>query len=238
MKKELPQDSGYILIHRKMLDWEWWEDHNTTRLFLYLLLKANWEDKKWRGNEIKRGQLITGVFKLSTSIGLSVQQTRTALNKLKSTNEITIETTNEYSLITVNNYCDYQDINKRNNKRITNEQQTNNKRVTTTNTLNTLNTLKKERENNTLTKISFSKRKNITDTVLQEIADKYQVPFDFVTDCWDSAINWLDAKGQRKSNYKAFLSNWVKREKANYILKSKNNNFGRRGGVVDVRTNN
>lgn len=233
MTKELPQDKGYILIYRKILDWEWWGDQNTTRLFFYLLLTANWKDKRWRGKLVKRGQLITGVFKLSGATGLSVQQTRTALNKLKSTNEITIKTTNEYSLITVNNYTSYQTLTSQS----TNEQQTNNKRITTTNTLNTLNTLK-EREKNKLTKINFSKRKEITNTVIQEIADKYGVPFDFVGDCWDSAINWLDAKGQRKSNYKAFLSNWVKREKANYILKTKNNNFGRRGGVVDVRTNN
>ena len=127
MKKEkLSQDTGFIVIHRKILDWEWWNDTNTTRLFFYLILKANWEDKKWRGITVKRGQVITGIFKLGQQTKMTVQQTRTALSKLKSTNEITIQSTNEYSLITVNNYNKYQDTNQQNNKRTTNEQQTSN----------------------------------------------------------------------------------------------------------------
>jgi len=38
------------------------------------------------------------------------QCSRTALDKLKSTNEITIETTNRYSLITVTNWEEYQTL--------------------------------------------------------------------------------------------------------------------------------
>ena len=127
MKKEkLSQDTGFIVIHRKILDWEWWNDTNTTRLFFYLILKANWEDKKWRGITVKRGQVITGIFKLGQQTKMTVQQTRTALSKLKSTNEITIQSTNEYSLVTINKYNKYQDTNQQNNKRTTNEQQTSN----------------------------------------------------------------------------------------------------------------
>lgn len=68
---------------------------------------------------------------------------------------------------------------------------------------------------------NFSSKKDINDNVLQEISDTYEVPIDFVRDCWDSAINWLDAKGKTQKNYKAFLSNWVKRERASWLLKSK-----------------
>ena len=86
---------------------------------------------------------------------------------------------------------------------------------------------------NSLIKRKFTKRTEITEDVFKEIASNYQVPHKFVEDCWDSALNWLDAKGKRQKNYKAFLSNWVKREKANYILKSKKltNN---RGGVYVI----
>lgn len=38
---------GYIKIHRKMLDWEWYDDIPTKTLFLHLLLTANWKDSKW-----------------------------------------------------------------------------------------------------------------------------------------------------------------------------------------------
>lgn len=131
---------GFIKIHRKIIEWEWYSDTNTFRVFLHLLLTANFENKKWQGIEIARGQLITSLEKLAKSTSLSIQQVRTALDKLKLTHEITMKTTNAYSFITLTNYNLYQDkinlINTQddthNNKQITNEQQTDNKRITTT----------------------------------------------------------------------------------------------------------
>ena len=32
-----------------MLDWEWYDDINTKVLFIHLLIKSNWKEKKWRG---------------------------------------------------------------------------------------------------------------------------------------------------------------------------------------------
>lgn len=78
-----------------------------------------------------------------------------------------------------------------------------------------------ERENTPTKKITFNSRKDITDSVLQELADKYGVPKDFAVDCWDSAVNWLDSKGQNKKDYRAFLSNWIKREKASYLINNR-----------------
>ena len=99
---------GWIKLHRKMLDWEWYKDNNTKILFLHLLLTANHKDKNWQGQTILRGQKLTSLEHLSKETGLSVQQTRTALNKLKLTNEITIKTTNKNTLITIEKYDDYQ----------------------------------------------------------------------------------------------------------------------------------
>lgn len=107
---------GWIKIHRKFLDWEWYDDINTKVVFLHLLLLANHEDKNWRGQIILRGQLVTSINNLSKSIGLSAQQTRTSLNKLKSTNEITIKSTNKYTTVTIVKYNDYQVNENKNNK--------------------------------------------------------------------------------------------------------------------------
>lgn len=123
---------GWIKLHRSLLEWEWYDDTNTVRLFLHLLLTANYEPKKWRGETIEPGQIITSYQKLAEQTGLGAQQVRTAINKLKLTSNITSESTNNYTLITVCNWDKYQDDNKQHNKRITNEQQTDNKRITTT----------------------------------------------------------------------------------------------------------
>lgn len=109
-------DQGYIKLHRSLLDWEWWSDINTTRLFMYLLIAANYKPKKWQGKTIKRGQLVTSVAALSEATGLSIQEVRTALNHLKSTREITIKSTNKYTLVTVENYSKYQDVPDESNK--------------------------------------------------------------------------------------------------------------------------
>ncbi|MFO0764100.1 MAG: hypothetical protein U0518_04585 [Candidatus Gracilibacteria bacterium] len=134
---------GYIKLHRKMLEWEWYDDINTMRLFLHILLKANYADKKWKGKMIKRGEFITSRDKLSKETGLSDQQIRTCLTRLKSTNEITSETTSYYTKLTIEKYDLYQgEI----TNQATNEQPANNQRITTT----------KERKNNTNINISIN----------------------------------------------------------------------------------
>lgn len=100
---------GWISLHRKLLEWEWYSDTNTKCLFIHCLLKANHREKKWNGITVERGQFITGRDKLAQELHMSVRQVRTALDKLKSTNEITIKSTNKYSVITVVNYSEYQD---------------------------------------------------------------------------------------------------------------------------------
>ena len=99
---------GWIKVHRKIVDWEWWSDHNTTRLFMYLLLIATHEDIKFQGKVIKRGQLVTSRAKLSLATGISERSIRTSLENLKTTNEITIKSTNRFTIITICKYEDYQ----------------------------------------------------------------------------------------------------------------------------------
>lgn len=124
--------SGWIKIHRKLLDWEWYSDINCSVLFLHCLLLANFEDKKWRGSDVKRGSFISSLSNLSQSSGLTIQQVRTALSKLNSTSEITSKGHAEYTVFTVVKYNEYQDINTDNNKRSTRKQQGSNKLSTTT----------------------------------------------------------------------------------------------------------
>lgn len=119
------------MVHRSLLDWEWYDDINTFRLFMHILLKANYKDKNWRGIEVKRGQLITSFSNLSKETGLSVRSVRTSINKLKSTCELTCEATSKATKITICKYDTYQDLENRNDKqndtqpdkRATNERQ-------------------------------------------------------------------------------------------------------------------
>lgn len=99
---------GFITLHRKIADWEWYHDAPTLCLFVHLLLMANFTEGRFKGRVIKRGQLATSLRSLATHTGLSIQQTRTALEHLLSTHEITHEPTPQYSVITIVKYDEYQ----------------------------------------------------------------------------------------------------------------------------------
>ena len=183
-------NSGFIVINRKILKWEWYHDTNTLRLFVHLLLTANWEDKKWNGMVIKRGEFITSRKHLAKDTGLSEQQVRTALNKLISTNEITKTTTNKYTLITINNYKKYQNYTPPNNQQITTKQPTNNQQITTT------KQYKQTNKNN---------NNNISTTT-----NNRQSLFELIEENFGRTLNSIEIEE---------LSNWEDNELTRYVIK-------------------
>jgi DNA-binding transcriptional MerR regulator len=123
--------SGWIKLHRKFLDWEWFNKSEAVHLFLYMLIKANHKDAKWQGNDVKRGQFISSLGNISNATGISIQQIRTILKKLEKTNEIEVKSTSQFTIVTICKYECYQDENEATNKPLTNNQQTTNKPSTT-----------------------------------------------------------------------------------------------------------
>lgn len=101
-------DKGYIKAFRKMKKWEWYKDVNTFKLFMHLLLSVENEDTVIKGIEVRKGQMYTTLPDLATGSGLTIRQTRTAIDRLKMTGELTEETTNKGRLITVEKYASYQ----------------------------------------------------------------------------------------------------------------------------------
>jgi len=121
----------YIKIHRKFMDWEWYKNINVTKLFLHMVLKANWKDGRFQGQEIKRGSFVSSLQNLSNETSLTVNEIRTAIKHLKSTGEITSKAHSKYSVFTVINYDDYQGVNTQVHKQRTSRSQPVNKLLTT-----------------------------------------------------------------------------------------------------------
>jgi hypothetical protein len=119
------QMSGWIKLHRKILEWEWYSEPTTFRVFLHLMLKANHKDRRFKGIELIKGSVVTSRDILAMETSLSVRQVRTALDKLKSTNEVTIKTSSKGTIIQLVNYDKYQlETNETTNERPTSDQQT------------------------------------------------------------------------------------------------------------------
>lgn len=100
--------NGYIKLQRSLKEWRWYQDGNTLRLWIHLLLSANCEACAFRDIEVARGELVTSLKRLSDDTGMSVKEIRTSLEKLKKTGEIAVSSNRRYSLIRVLKFEDYQ----------------------------------------------------------------------------------------------------------------------------------
>jgi hypothetical protein len=177
-------EDGWIKLYRKLIEWHHYKNGNTFRLFLHLLMTANIEDKQWKdGVVIKRGQVVTSIAKLAYELGLTDNQIRTSKNTLKNTGEITIKTTNKFSIITV---CKFDDYQAKEQKRPQAKPQAK-PQATTQSTSQQLKNNKEEKN----IKISTN-----VDTKRSFVAPEFENVFSV----------WLEYKHQRRESYKSDLS--------------------------------
>jgi hypothetical protein len=146
----MKDQSGFVKLFRSLVDWEWYDDVNTCKLFLHCLIKANYSTKKWQGHVIRPGEFITSLGRLAIETGLTVSKVRTAIDKLVSSEDLEVESTTQYTKVII--HSEYFDFNtnkgtsnhqdnkpnstqdsKPNSNQVTNEQQTNNNQLATTN---------------------------------------------------------------------------------------------------------
>lgn len=120
----------FIKLYDQILKWEWYKNPNTFRLFIHLLLRANYCDLRFEGRTIKRGQLVTSLPSLALETGLSVREIRTAIDHLKSTGELTDTSTSKYRVITIVNYDRYQDSDRQVDSQATGERQASDRQAT------------------------------------------------------------------------------------------------------------
>ena len=193
---------GWISLHRQFLSWEWFDDNNMVKLFIYLLLKANHKKGTHQGLTIKRGQLKTGLDKLNNETKITIQTLRTCLKRLEKTGEINMQVTNKYRVITVCNYELYQDnqqaTNKQTNKQLTSNQQATNKQLTANNNVN------KNNNNNNVN--------NYKNKLLSELsASDFENPdyFEITISFWELFKKNLTEAGASISNLEKAKGKWV-----------------------------
>jgi hypothetical protein len=121
----------WVKLHDSWLEWEWHTDPNMVSLFFHLLSMASKKDTRFRGYDIKRGQVVVGRKMLSEKTGISEQTVRTCLARLEHTGEISRKSTNKFSIITICNYNSYQPNFGESNQQLTSNQPTTNQQLTT-----------------------------------------------------------------------------------------------------------
>lgn len=108
--------NGWIRLDRKIQDSFMWDDPESLKLWLYLLMGAAIEDKTVSFNgkplNLKRGQIVFGLNSASTRLGISVRRLRTTIKRFENCHQIDKQNFNKYSIISITNYCQYQDSDK------------------------------------------------------------------------------------------------------------------------------
>lgn len=95
--EQLIINNGFVKLPRTILEWEWYDHPDVFRVYIHLLLKANYAPAKWRGITILEGEHITSINKLSKELEMSEFKVRESLSKLKTTCYIEINTTNKFT---------------------------------------------------------------------------------------------------------------------------------------------
>ena len=200
-------NNGFIVLYRSLLEWEWYSDANTTRLFIHCLLRANHKDNKWQGIMIERGSFVTSYEKLSQETGLSVRSVRTSLNKLKTTCEVTIKTSTKNTVIVINNYNLYQSSDTPTDKRTTNKRQTNDKQTTTNNNDNNV-TMKQGNKRD-----AHGSHVKLTQEQLDALVTEYGLPL--ITTMIDRMNEYIGMKGKPYKDYNLAIRKWIREEQKN-----------------------
>lgn len=97
---------GWIKLYRKFLSWRFYRDVPCKVLFLHFLLTAAYQKDNINGLDC--GFLISSLRQLAFETGLTLQQTRTALEKLEKAGCIKKTITKKCTLISVVNWNFYQ----------------------------------------------------------------------------------------------------------------------------------
>lgn len=177
-------ENGYIRLHRTLTGWRWYKDGNVLRLWLHLLLNANYAPSDFQDRIIGRGEQVTSLKALSESTGLSIQEVRTALGKLKRTGEILVNSNRHFTIVSILNYDKFQsdsaDKQQTVNTQSTNKQQTVNSQSTTS-----------EKE---------KKAKNTIPPCIPPTSSAEEIPFSGALG--DAVRDWLAYKAERRESYK------------------------------------
>lgn len=104
-------------LHRKLLEWEWYEDAHMVHLLVHLLLTASHEDKEYKGLTIKRGQLATTTKELAETLGTSRTSIWRRLKRLEVERFVKLEVKQKETVITICKYDSYQENKKKSETR-------------------------------------------------------------------------------------------------------------------------
>mgnify|MGYP000356042858 CR=1 FL=1 len=109
---------GWVKLWRKSLESGLLQNHQLWAFWCWCLMKASHKTKKqmigYQMVELKPGQFVFGRKQAANELGMSEQQVRTCLKKLKKLQNLTTKPTNKFTIISIVNWETYQQEQARN----------------------------------------------------------------------------------------------------------------------------
>lgn len=224
---------SWYKLNRDFLQWEWYKREGAVQVYLFLLLNANYEPKKWEGIVIEKGQVVTSVSKICEGTGLSTRKVRTLLKLFEKSQFLTIKTTNKYSIVTLCKYDSYEVEASKADKQ--NDNQATNKRQTSDNNIRN-NRKNRKNINNILLVDESAKTNTEEDNFIDELKEQYprvmsmEEPLtyeqctklgnsyskDQIHDILSRMENYKDLHKKCQSSYRTAL-NWLRRDNSKKI---------------------
>lgn len=141
--------NGFIKVPRNIIEWRWYANTNTWRVFFHLLITANYQDAEFENEIIHRGEVATSYQKLGERIGLTPKQARTAIEHLKRSGDVATRRGRQFLVITIVHYEELQAAGadtRADQRAITGQSQGNQKAITGQQIKNNKNNKKNEKK--------------------------------------------------------------------------------------------
>lgn len=234
-------DRGYFPVFRRIFDSDLWGHHVARDLFIYILGNVTHYPTKLCANyscvDLLPGQMVAGIHTLSDRNGFSVQQTRTAMTYLISTNRITRESTKRFSIITVCNWEVYREAQTgdQQSKQQSNQQSGNNQVTISQQSGNHIQEVKKLRSKEVKNRSIYFVPPTIEEVsaYCKERGNTID-PKLFVDS--NTAKGWVIGKSRTPAkDWKAMVRTWEGNQKGGLFGSGNDRNHGKSGGVGEVK---
>ena len=177
---------GWVKTHRSLMDhWLWTEKpFDKARAWIDLTMTVNHKDAKIMFDgaplEVKRGETITSIRKLSTRWGWSTTKTNKFLNVLESENMIAQKKDTKKTVLKVLNYDIYQSSDEQEkDTEVTQKRHRSNTEVTQK------NTNKNDKKNKNDENVENDKNKETHNTPKGEMISKPKIDYQKIVDYWN-----------------------------------------------------
>lgn len=200
---------GWIKLHRKLLDNPIiMKDNDHLAVWIYLLLNATHTEYdtlfKGKRTTLQPGQLITGIISIEKKLGINRSKVQRILKLFENEKQIEQQTTSQNRLISIVLWNEYQQLDKQNEKQVTNECKTSDKRVTTNNNVKNINNGNNEKNIIIAYETNIG---NMTPFIAEKILSYLDsLPEDMIIE----AIKIAALNNAKNTNYiTTILNNWI-----------------------------